>query len=64
MSKKKDKSKAEQLKESQEEESLRSAYDINHSAVYIKDEKTGEWIVRNPAGSMGYNYLYRDDDFE
>ena len=64
MIKKKKKSKAKQLKESQKEESLRSAYDINHSAIYKKNEKTGEWQVKNPAGSMAYNYLYRDDDSE
>ena len=38
--------------------------DVNHSAIYIKNEKTGEWQVKNPAGSMGYNYLYRDDNSE
>lgn len=38
---------------------------VNHSAIYKKNEKTGEWEVKNPAGSMAYNYLYRnefDDD--
>jgi len=34
--------------------------DPNTSALYIKDKETGEWKVRNPSGSMGYNYLYRD----
>jgi hypothetical protein len=35
--------------------------DHDMSAVYIRDKETGDWKVRNPAGSMGYNYLYRDD---
>ena len=33
----------------------------SHSTSYIKDKKTGKWKIVNPAGSMGYNYLYRDD---
>ncbi len=33
----------------------------SHSTVYIKDKKTGKWKIVNPAGSMGYNYLYRDE---
>ena len=32
-----------------------------HSVVYIKNEKTGEWEVKNPAGSYAYNYLSRDE---
>jgi hypothetical protein len=35
--------------------------DYNHSAIYIYNRETGKWEVRNPAGSIGYNYLYRDD---
>ncbi|MFC2146178.1 hypothetical protein ACFLRT_02325 [Acidobacteriota bacterium] len=38
--------------------------DINNhdnSAIYIYNRETGKWEVRNPAGSIGYNYLYRDD---
>jgi len=35
--------------------------DYDHSTIYIKNEKTGLWEVRNPSGSIGYNYLYRDD---
>lgn len=35
--------------------------DHDSSAVYIKEPETGEWIVRNPSGSTGYNYLYRDE---
>lgn len=35
--------------------------DYSSSAVYIKNEKTGKWEIRNPSGSVGYNYLYRDD---
>jgi hypothetical protein len=31
------------------------------SSVYIQDKETGQWKVRNPSGSIGYNYLYRDD---
>lgn len=34
--------------------------DYDNSAIYRKDPKTGRWIVQNPAGSTGYNYLYRD----
>lgn len=33
---------------------------LEQSTGYIKDPKTGEWKVVNPAGSAGYNYLYRD----
>ena len=33
----------------------------SHSARYIKDKKTGKWKIVNPAGSMAYNYLYRDE---
>ena len=33
----------------------------SHSACYIKDKKTGKWKIVNPAGSMAYNYLYRDE---
>ena len=32
-----------------------------HSATYKKNEKTGEWEVKNPSGSIAYNYLYRGD---
>jgi hypothetical protein len=32
-----------------------------HSAGYIKDKKTGKWKIVNPAGSMVYNYLNRDE---
>jgi hypothetical protein len=32
-----------------------------HAAGYIKDKKTGKWKIVNPAGSMAYNYLYRDE---
>jgi len=35
--------------------------DPEHSALYRKDPETGLWIVVNPAGSLGYNYLYRDE---
>ena len=37
------------------------APDYDHSAVYIRNKETGQWEVRNPAGSIGYNYLYRDE---
>jgi hypothetical protein len=33
----------------------------SHSTGYIKDKKTGKWKIVNPAGSMAYNYLYRDE---
>jgi hypothetical protein len=33
----------------------------DNSAIYIYNKETGKWEVRNPAGSLGYNYLYRDD---
>jgi hypothetical protein len=32
-----------------------------NSAIYSRDKETGEWTVRNPSGSIGYNYLYRDE---
>jgi hypothetical protein len=32
--------------------------DYDSSTTYVKNEKTGEWEIRNPAGSIGYNYLY------
>jgi len=35
---------------------------LDQSAVYVKDPKTGLWIVKNPGGSIAYNYLYRNDD--
>ena len=35
--------------------------DYDNSSIYIYNRKTGKWEVRNPAGSIGYNYLYRDD---
>ncbi|MDQ1355479.1 MAG: hypothetical protein QG657_5789 [Acidobacteriota bacterium] len=31
------------------------------STLYYQDKETGEWKVTNPAGSMVYNYLTRDD---
>jgi len=35
--------------------------DYDNSAIYIYNRETGKWEVRNPAGSIGYNYLYRDE---
>jgi len=35
--------------------------DYSNSAIYIYNRETGKWEVRNPAGSIGYNYLYRDE---
>jgi len=35
--------------------------DHDNSAIYIYNRETGKWEVRNPAGSIGYNYLYRED---
>jgi hypothetical protein len=32
-----------------------------HTATYKKNKKTGEWDVKNPSGSIAYNYLYRGD---
>ena len=32
-----------------------------NSSIYKKNEKTGEWEVKNPSGSIAYNYLYRGD---
>ena len=32
-----------------------------NSSIYKRNEKTGEWEVKNPSGSIAYNYLYRDD---
>ncbi|MCU0289919.1 MAG: hypothetical protein MUF15_26455 [Acidobacteria bacterium] len=34
------------------------------SSQYYQDKKTGEWKIVNPAGSMVYNYLTRDDDLD
>jgi hypothetical protein len=31
------------------------------SAFYYQDKETGAWKIINPAGSMVYNYLTRDD---
>ena len=31
------------------------------SALYEQNKETGEWTIKNPAGSTAYNYLYRDD---
>lgn len=30
------------------------------STQYFQDPQSGEWKIHNPAGSYGYNYLYRD----
>ncbi len=35
---------------------------LDQTAVYVKDPKTGLWIVKNPCGSIAYNYLYRNND--
>ena len=32
-----------------------------NTAIYKKNKKTGEWEVKNPSGSIAYNYLYRSD---
>lgn len=32
------------------------------SAQYYQDKESGQWKIYNPAGSMVYNYLTRDDD--
>ena len=42
-------------------EKTRTKNPHDNSSIYIKNEKTGEWEVKNPAGSIAYNYLYRDD---
>lgn len=34
------------------------------SAQYHQDKESGQWKIYNPAGSMVYNYLTRDDDLE
>jgi len=31
------------------------------STLYEQNKETGEWTIKNPAGSTAYNYLYRDD---
>ena len=36
----------------------------DHTSIYIKNEKTGEWEVKNPSGSIAYNYLYRGDNWD
>ena len=46
--------KSEKTKESLEKDPL------NQTAIYVKDPKTGLWIVKNPCGSIAYNYLYRN----
>jgi len=46
------------------EKSNASAPSINpheHTSIYKKNEKTGEWEVKNPSGSIAYNYLYRNN---
>ena len=42
-------------------ENLANTNPHEHTAIYKKNEKTGEWEVKNPAGSIAYNYLYRGD---
>ena len=32
-----------------------------NTSIYKKNKKTGEWEVKNPSGSIAYNYLYRGD---
>ena len=58
MAKKKEKNKKAPKEDNEEQPGFDST---GNSALYKKDEKTGKWEVRNPAGSLGYNYLYRDD---
>ncbi|HLP45192.1 MAG TPA: hypothetical protein VK469_04560 [Candidatus Kapabacteria bacterium] len=31
------------------------------SSQYYRDKETGDWKIHNPAGSMVYNYLTRED---
>jgi len=32
-----------------------------NSVTYLKNKKTGEWEIVNPASAVAYNYLYRED---
>ena len=52
-----DKSKKPSLPEDRE-----SPESLENSVVYIKDKKTGEWKIKNPAGSTAYNIIIRDID--
>ncbi len=47
--------------ENKESDESGNSMDYERSAIYIKNKETGEWEVRNPSGSIGYNYLYRED---
>lgn len=42
-----------------EQSTVKNPYE--NSSIYKKNKKTGEWEVKNPSGSIAYNYLYRDD---
>ncbi|MFC2157830.1 hypothetical protein ACFLT9_08340 [Acidobacteriota bacterium] len=33
---------------------------LENSTTYIKNKKTGEWEIKNPAGSTAYNIIGRD----
>lgn len=33
---------------------------FDQTTEYLRDPATGRWIVKNPAGSSAYNYLYHD----
>jgi hypothetical protein len=47
-----------------ESEDTEPAFGLNrfeNSVTYRKNPKTGEWEIVNPAASIAYNYLYRED---
>ena len=56
-----DKPKKEKLNSDSDESQDTKEIHPSLSVGYIKDEKTGKWKVVNPAGSIVYNYLYRDE---
>ena len=49
------------LKKKSDPEKPTTKNPYENSAIYKKNEKTGEWEVKNPSGSIAYNYLYRGD---
>ncbi|MCJ7582658.1 MAG: hypothetical protein MUP98_19250 [Candidatus Aminicenantes bacterium] len=49
------------LKKKPDSEKSKTHNPYENTSIYKKNEKTGEWEVKNPSGSIAYNYLYRGD---
>jgi hypothetical protein len=54
------KDKEENKKKNREGKKPEQPENFDNSTTYRKDPKTGKWIIKIPAGSTVYNYLYRD----